>query len=137
MYVWICTFIYIYIYIYARTHTHTHTHKYIYVYIYIYIWVCAYMCWGFTNGPEDQGSIPSLVIPKTQKMVRVASLLNTQHYKVWIDGKWNNPGKGVGPSPSPQCSSYWKGSLWVAIDSSRLTIFTHTHTHTYIYIYIY
>ena len=31
--------------------------------------------------------IPGRVIPKTQKMVLDASLLNTQHYKVWIKGK--------------------------------------------------
>ena len=30
--------------------------------------------------------------------------------------KWSNPGKGVVPSPTPQCSSCWKGSLLVAID---------------------
>ena len=36
----------------------------------------------FTNGPEDQGSIPGWGIPKTQKMV-----LNTQHYKVRIKDK--------------------------------------------------
>ena len=30
--------------------------------------------------------------------------------------KWSNSGKGVVPSPTPQCSSYWKGSLWVALD---------------------
>ena len=41
----------------------------------------------FTNGPEDQGSIPGRVIPKTQKMVLDATLLNTQHYKVRIEGK--------------------------------------------------
>ena len=40
----------------------------------------------FTNGPEDLGSIPGWVIPKTQKMVLDASLLNTQHYKVRIKG---------------------------------------------------
>ena len=39
------------------------------------------------NGPEDQGSIPGQVIPKTQKMVLDASLLNTQHFKVRIKGK--------------------------------------------------
>ena len=33
--------------------------------------------------------------------------------------KWNNPGKGVVPSPIPQCSSYWKGSLRVALDYGR------------------
>ena len=41
----------------------------------------------FANGLGDLGSIPGRVIPKTQKMVIYASLLNTQHYKVWIKGK--------------------------------------------------
>ena len=33
--------------------------------------------------------------------------------------KWSNPGKGVTPSPTPQCSSYWKGSLQVALSCSH------------------
>ena len=41
----------------------------------------------FTNGLGDQGSIPGRVIPKTQKTVLDAALLNTQHYKVRIKGK--------------------------------------------------
>ena len=41
----------------------------------------------FANGPRDQSSVPGFVIPKTQKMVLDASLLNTQHYKVCIKGK--------------------------------------------------
>ena len=41
----------------------------------------------FANGPEELGSIPGRVIPKTQKMVLDATLLNTQHYKEWIKGK--------------------------------------------------
>ena len=45
------------------------------------------LSWVFTSGPGDQGSIPGRVIPKTQKMVLDASLLNTQHYKVRIKGK--------------------------------------------------
>ena len=40
----------------------------------------------FANGPEDRGSIPGQVIPKTQKMV-LAALLNALHYKVKIEGK--------------------------------------------------
>ena len=36
----------------------------------------------FTNGHGVQGSIPGRVIPKTQKMVLDADLLNTQNYKV-------------------------------------------------------
>ena len=45
----------------------------------------------FANGPGYQDSIPGRVIPKTQKMVLDATLLNTQHYKVRV--KWSNPGK--------------------------------------------
>ena len=41
----------------------------------------------FTNGLGDLSSIPGRVIPKTQKIVLDASLLNTQHYKVRIKGK--------------------------------------------------
>ena len=42
-------------------------------------------------------------------------MFNTQHHKVWIKDKWNNPGKGVAPSPKPRCSSYWKGSIRITI----------------------
>ena len=41
----------------------------------------------FANGPRDRGSIPDGVIPKTQKMVLDAFLLNTRHYLVRIKGK--------------------------------------------------
>ena len=41
----------------------------------------------FASGPEDRGSIPGRIIPKTQKLVLDATLLNTQHYKVRIKGK--------------------------------------------------
>ena len=75
-------------------------------------------------------------------MVLDTSLLNTQQYKVCI--KWSNPGKGVAPSPTPWCSSNWKGSFLVALDYGRqlylltcMLIQTHPHTHTHIYIYIY
>ena len=60
----------------------------------------------FVNDLGDRGSIPGRFIPKTQKMVLDASLLITQHYKVQIKVKWSNPGKGVLPAPTPQCSSY-------------------------------
>ena len=37
--------------------------------------------------------------------------------------KWSNPGKGVTPSPTSQCSSSWKGSLSVALDYSHQLYF--------------
>ena len=59
----------------------------LYIYIYIYIQKIGLGVRAFANGPGDLGSIPGRVIPKTQKMVLDASLLNTQHYKVRIKGK--------------------------------------------------
>ena len=41
----------------------------------------------FATGPGDQGSILGRVIPKPQKMVLDAILLNTHNYKVKIKGK--------------------------------------------------
>ena len=59
---------------------------------YLVIFIYKYRAIGlmsrvFANGLEDWGSIPGLVIPKTQKMVFDAAWLNTQHYKAWTKGK--------------------------------------------------
>ena len=43
---------------------------------------------------------------------------------VQIKAQWSSPGKGVVPSPTPQCSSYQKVSLWVALDNIWPTYFT-------------
>ena len=82
----------------------------------------------FAIGPGDRGSIPGRVIPKTQKRVLDASLLNTQHYKVRIKGKVKQSREGVAPSPTPWCSSYRKGSLRVTLDYVRqLYLLTYLH----------
>ena len=59
----------------------------------------------FTNGPGDWGSIPGHVILKTQKMVLHTALLNTRRYKVVINDKVDQSGKGVAPSSTPRCNS--------------------------------
>ena len=41
----------------------------------------------FANDPGDLGSVPGRIIPKTLKIVVDTSLLNTQQYKVCIEGK--------------------------------------------------
>ena len=41
----------------------------------------------FVNGSRERGSIPGRVIPKTQKMVLDAVLLNILDYKIRIKGK--------------------------------------------------
>ena len=112
---------------------------YIYIYIYKGIYISKTSVRVFANGPGDLGSIPGRVIPKTQKMVLDASLLNTQHYKVWIKGKVGPSREGVAPSPTLWCSSYRKGGLRVTLNYGRQLYFTYiyinlyTHTHMYIY----
>ena len=100
-------------------------------YIYIFVPDIGLAVKVFANVPGDLGSIPGRFIPKTQKMVLDASLLNTQHYKVRINGKVEQSREGVAPSPTPWCSSYRKGSLQVTLDNGRQLTFI------YIYIYIY
>ena len=74
----------------------------------------------FTNGPGSLGSIPGRVTPKTLKTVLGTSLLNTQVRIRYVSRvKWSNPGKGVAPSHTLWCSSYWKRSLLIALDCSR------------------
>ena len=57
--------------------------NYLYLIIIIIIHFHNYMvsC-VFANVPVDQDLIPGQVIPKTQKMLLDAALLNTRHYKV-------------------------------------------------------
>ena len=77
----------------------------------------------FASSMGDLGSIPGRVIPKTLKIVLDTSLLNTQQYKVRIKGRVEQSKKEVAPSPTPQCSGYWKGSLLVASDYSHQLYF--------------
>ena len=76
----------------------------------------------FANCPGDLDSIPGRVIPKTLKMVLDTSLLNTHRLRYVSRVKWSNPGKGMAPFPTPWCSSYWKGSLLVALDYYNSTL---------------
>ena len=76
-----------------------------------YNWAIGLMSKMFVNGLGDQDSIPVWDMPKTQKMVLDAALLNSHYYKVRIKGKVDQSRKGVAPSPIHWCSSYWKGSL--------------------------
>ena len=55
----------------------------------------------FASGSGDLVSIPARVIPKIQKMVLDASLLN--NIRKGSREKWSNLGKGTAPSPTPWC----------------------------------
>ena len=79
----------------------------------------------FTNSLRDQGSIPGRIIPKTQKMVLDATLLNTQHYKVRIKGKVEHSRKWSSTFPTPRCSCYLKGSHRINIYTDRICMTTY------------
>ena len=71
---------------------------------------------------------------KTWYLMPPCLTLSNMRYVSWE--KWSNPGKGVAFSPTPRCSSYWKGSLLVALDYGRQLTLKILNTHTHIYIYI-
>ena len=58
----------------------------------------------FAEGPEDLGSITGRVIPKKWYLIPPCLRLSIIRYVSRV--KWINPGNGVAPYPTPQCSSY-------------------------------
>ena len=58
------------------------------LYIYIYSGIIVRV---LANGQEDLGSNPGILIEKTHELVLDAIFLKTQHYKLRIKGKLNNP----------------------------------------------
>ena len=84
----------------------------------------------FSKGPEDWGSIPGQVIPKTQEMVLDASQLNTQHH-VRIKGKWSNPGKEQHPSLHVSIVAIEKGTFKSPSTTVANYIYIYIHIYTY------
>ena len=79
---------------------------------YIYYRAIGLMNRMFANGPRDQfRSYQTL-----KKCYLIPPCLTLSIIRKGSRVKWNNPGNGVVLSPTPQCSSYWKGSLWVTLD---------------------
>ena len=71
------------------------------------------------NGLGNRGSILGWIIPETQKWYLILPCLTLSIIKYRSRVKWSNPEEGVVPSPTTQCSSYWKGSLQVNLDCGR------------------
>ena len=83
------------------------------IYIYIY-WAISLMSRLFANGPGELGSIESHQRLKKWYLMPPSFSLTIIRWGSRV--KWSNPANRVAPSPTPQCSSYWKGSLWVTLD---------------------
>ena len=78
----------------------------------------------FANSPRDLGLNPGLSC-HTKDFKNGTPCLTLSQLRYISRVKWSNPGKGVVPSPTPRCSSYWKGSLMVALDYGRHLYFTY------------
>ena len=65
------------------------------------------------------GSIQGRVIPKTLKWYLIPTCLTLSNIRYVSRVKLSNTGKGVAPSRTPRCSSYWKESLLVALNYGR------------------
>ena len=89
--------------------------------LYIYIYTGS-LVWWVECSPvvrETWGSIPGRIIPKTLKWYLIPPCLILNNIRYVSRVKWSNPRKGIAPSPTPRCSSYWKGSLLVSLNYGR------------------
>ena len=128
-----CIYIYIYIYVcvcvcvcifwhHFFIDTYLIEHNWIFLSTYFFVKPFELPYWSYYiwrelyQVPWDLGSIPGRVILKTLKMVPDTSLLNTQQYKVRIEGKVEQSRERSSSLPSLRCSSYRKGSLRIALD---------------------
>ena len=84
----------------------------------------------FANGLGDQGSIPSQVIPETQKMVLDATFLSTQHYKLRIKGSGAIQGMDY-------CPPLLLGGVAIEMGAFQSPLTKVANLYIYIYIYIY
>ena len=87
----------------------------------------------FTNGPGDLAQSLVASYQRLSKGYLIPPFLTLSNIRYISRVKWSNPGKGVAPSPTPRCSSYWKGSLLVTLNYGRQLYLL----YIYIYIYIY
>ena len=88
---------------------------YIYIYIYIYSGLEVSV---FAKGLGNQGSVLIESYQRLKKWYLMPLCLTLSIIKYGSRVKWSNPGKWVAPFPASRCSSYWKGSLRVALDYS-------------------
>ena len=75
------------------------------------------------NSPGDRVQFQVESHQRLKKWYLIPHCLTLSIIRYWSWVKWENPGNGVAPSPTPQCSSYWKGSLGVTLDSGRQLYF--------------
>ena len=80
-------------------------------------------CLPMTRATRVQTQVASYQRLRKWYLIPLCLIFSIKRYVSKVN--WNNPGwGGVAPSSTPRCSSYWKGSLWVALDYGRQLYFT-------------
>ena len=88
--------------------------------IYIYLHISSLVKWVECSPMVQETWVQSQVVSyqRLEKWYLILPCLTLSNIRYVSRVKWSNPGKGVTPSPTSQCCSYWKGSLLVALDYS-------------------
>ena len=73
----------------------------------------------FADGLGHRCSIPGWIMRKTQKWHLIPPCLTLSTIRYVSRTKLSNLEKGVAPSPSPRCTSYWKWTLRVTLDNGH------------------
>ena len=87
--------------------------------IFINKYIIGLMSRVFANGPEDEVQSQVESYQRLKKWYLMPPCLTPSIIKYGSRVKWCNPGHVVAPSPTPQCSSYWKESLQVILGYGR------------------
>ena len=94
--------------------------------LYIFKWPINLVGRVSVNGLGALHSIPSWIKPKSQmKLIPPCFTYSIIRYGSTLN--WSNLWKEVAPSPTPQCSSYWKGSYRISLDYGHQLYFFFTY----------
>ena len=94
----------------------------VYIYIYIYIYITGSLAKWVECSPMVRETCVHFQVHSSQRLLKwylIHPWLTLSNIRYVSRVKRSNPGKGIAPSPTPRCSSYWKGSLLVALDYGR------------------
>ena len=145
--VWVCVWIEVFVYIYICIYIYLYILYFIRFLLIIIIIIHIYEC--VSPMVRETWVQPQVVsYRRLEKWYSMPPCLTLSNIRYVSRVKLCNPEKGVASSPTPQSSSYWKGSLQVSLDYGRQLYYyiilylilyniTHIHTHTHTYIYIY
>ena len=102
----VCVCIIMCAYIYICMHNYVFVCVYIYIYIYIYDQPIGLVveCWPMVRETGVQSLVESY--QRLKKWYTIPPYLTFTIKRCISREKWSNPGKGVAPSPTPQCNSF-------------------------------